>query len=61
MLHSLVARHLGGSGPLASDAVIVVTNRSKAMVLMWFSVACFGVGVSVVFHLLLVQYTFSSV
>ena len=28
---------------------------------MWFSVACFGVRVSVMFHLIFVHYTFSSV
>ena len=28
---------------------------------MWFSVACFGVRVSVMFHLMFVHYTFSSV
>ena len=38
-----------------------VTDRSKAVVLMWFSVACFGVRVSVMFHLMFVRYTFSSV
>ena len=27
---------------------------------MWFSVACFGVRVSVMFHLIFVHYTFSS-
>ena len=38
-----------------------VTDRSKAAVLTWFSVACFGVRVSVMFHLMFVHYTFSSV
>ena len=38
-----------------------VTDRSKAVVLTWFSVACFGVRVSVIFHLMFVHYTFSSV
>ena len=28
---------------------------------MWFSVACVGVGVSVMFHLMFVLYSFSSV
>ena len=37
-----------------------VTDRSKAVVLTWFSVACFGVRVSVMFHLMFVHYTFSS-
>ena len=31
------------------------------MVLTWFSVACFGVIVLVIFHLMFVYYTFSSV
>ena len=44
-----------------SPTVIFVTDRSKAMVLMWFSVACFRVRVSVMFHLMFVHYTFSSV
>ena len=38
-----------------------VTDRSKAVVLTWFSVACFGFRVSVIFHLMFVHYTFSSV
>ena len=38
-----------------------VTDRSKAVVMTWFSVACFGVRVSVMFHLMFVHYTFSSV
>ena len=38
-----------------------VTDHSKAVVLMWFSVACFGVRVSVMFQLMFVHYTFSSV
>ena len=29
--------------------------------MMWFSVACFGVRVSVMFHLMFVHYTLSSV
>ena len=37
-----------------------VTDRSKAVVLTWLSVACFGVRVSVMFHLMFVHYTFSS-
>ena len=40
-----------------SPTVIFVTDRSNAMVLMWFSVACFGVRVSVMFHLMFVHYT----
>ena len=31
-----------------------VTERPKAVVLMWFSVACFGISVSVRFHLMFV-------
>ena len=38
-----------------------VTDRSKAVVLTWFSVACVGVRVSVMFHRIFVHYTFSSV
>ena len=38
-----------------------VTDRSNAVVLTWLSVAFFGVRVSVTFHLMFVQYTFSSV
>ena len=37
-----------------------VTDRSKAVVLTWLSVACFGVRVSVMFHHMFVHYTFSS-
>ena len=37
-----------------------VTDRSKVLVLTWLSVACFGVRVSVMFHLMFVHYTFSS-
>ena len=44
-----------------SPPPIFVTDRSKAVVLTWFSVACFGVRVSVMFHLMFVHYTFSSV
>ena len=38
-----------------------ITDRLKAVVLMGFSVACFGVRVSVMFHLMFVHYTFSPV
>ena len=34
---------------------------SNAVALKWLSVACFGVRVSVTFHLIFVTYTFSSV
>ena len=37
----------------------LITDR--AVVLMWFFVACFGVRVSVKFHFMFVDYTFSSV
>ena len=37
------------------------TDHSKAVVLMWLSVTCFGFRISVIFHLLLFHYTFSSV
>ena len=40
---------------------VFVTDRSKAVVLTWFSVACFGVRVSVMFHLMFVHYSFGSV
>ena len=36
------------------------TDRSRVVVLMWFIVACFGVEVTVVFHLMFFfHYTFS--
>ena len=38
-----------------------ITDRSKAVVLLWFSVACFGVRVSVTFHLTCVHNIFNSV
>ena len=38
-----------------------MTDRSKAVVLLWFSVACFCVRVSVTFHLTCVYIIFSSV
>ena len=38
-----------------------ITDRSRAVVLTWFSVDYFGVRVSVMFHLMFVHYTFSSV
>ena len=38
-----------------------VADRSKAVVLTWICVACFGVRVSVMFHLMFVHYTFCSV
>ena len=38
-----------------------IIDRSKAVVLLWFSVACFGVRVSVTFHLTRVHIIFSSV
>ena len=37
------------------------TDRSKVLVLLCFSVACFGVRVSVTFHLMCVHIIFSSV
>ena len=40
---------------------LFVTDHTKEVVLMWFSVACLGVSYSVMFHLILVHYTFSSV
>ena len=38
-----------------------ITDRSMVVALMWSSVACFGDSVSVMFHLMFVHYTFSSV
>ena len=38
-----------------------MNDRSKAVVLLWFSVARFGVRVSVTFHLMCVYIIFSSV
>ena len=38
-----------------------ITDRSKAVVLLWFSVACFGDRVSMTFHLMCVHIIFSSV
>ena len=38
-----------------------ITDCSKAVVLLWFSVACFGVRVSVTFHLICFHIIFSSV
>ena len=37
-----------------------ITDRSKAIVLLWLSVTCFGVRVSVPFHLTCVHIIFSS-
>ena len=37
------------------------TDRSNSVVLMWFSVACFGVRVSVMFPLMFVHYTLNLV
>ena len=45
----------------SSGSQELVTYRSKAVVLTWFSVACFGVRVSVMFHLMFVHYSFSLV
>ena len=39
----------------------LITYRSKTVVLVWFSVACFGVSVLVTFHLMCVHISFSSV
>ena len=38
-----------------------ITDRFKAVVLLWFSVVCFGVRVSLTFHLRCVYIIFSSV
>ena len=39
----------------------LITDRSKAVVLMCFSVGCFGVIVSVTFHFMFIDILFSSV
>ena len=39
----------------------IITDRSKAVFLLWLSVAFFGVRVSTAFHLMLVHINFSSV
>ena len=41
--------------------VSFITDHSKAAVLVLLSVACFGVRVSVTFHLIVCSYYFSSV
>ena len=46
---------------ISLDPQEFVTDRSKAVVLTWLSVACFDVRVSEMFHLMFVHYTFSSV
>ena len=58
--HQLRRIRLRAKTSLSSHKVFV-TDRSKAVVLTWFSVACFSVRVSVMFHLMFVHYTFSSV
>ena len=40
---------------------LFINDRSKAVVLLWFSVTCFSVRVSVTFHLTCVHIIFSSV
>ena len=40
---------------------LFITDRSKAVVLLWFSFARFGIRVSVTFHLTWVHIIFSSV
>ena len=47
--------------PLLYCNKAVLTDRSKAVVLLWFSVTCFGVRVSMTFHLMCVHIIFSSV
>ena len=37
-----------------------MTDRSKAVFLLWFSDACFGVRVSMTFHLMFVRISISS-
>ena len=40
---------------------LFITDLSKAVVLLWFSVACFGVRVSMTYHFMCVHIIFSSV
>ena len=40
---------------------VKITDRSKVVVLLWSSVVCFGLKVSVTFHLMCVSISFSSV
>ena len=42
-------------------AKLFIADRSKAVALFWFSVACFGVTVSVTFHFMCVYFIFNSV
>ena len=55
----------GEVGPVkqvkAPPPPVIITDRSKAVVLLWFSVACFGVRVSVTFLLMFVYIIFSLV
>ena len=46
-------------GPFDTDVQVIVSHEK--VVLLWFSVARFGVGVSVTFHLTCVHIIFSSV
>ena len=39
---------------------IIITDRSNVVVLLWFSVACFGVRVSVTFNITLVRFSLLS-
>ena len=49
-------RHLNQFKPSA-----IPYKRSRTVALLWLSVACFGVRVSVTFHLTYVHFIFSSV
>ena len=40
---------------------LFITDHSKAVVLLWFSVACFGVRVLVTLHIMCAHIVFSSV
>ena len=46
--------------PVKAHTQELVTECCKAVVLMWFSVACFGIRLSAMFHLMFVHFTFSS-
>ena len=59
--HQLRRRGCAHKTSLSPPPQEFATDRFKAVVLTWLSVACFGVRVSGMFHLMLVHYTFSSV
>ena len=50
-----------GAVKLVLAPQLFITDLSKAVVLLWFSVTCLGVRVSVTFHFTCVHIIFSSV